>query len=567
MDRVLGADFGRITSLFEGKASYGEEVRYGERYDAIQREIQKLTAASSKETSVDWGEVRKLSIELLSEESKDLSIACFLTVALFLVDGYGGARDGLEIVRIFIDDHWEGIFPPIKRKVRRANDLRWLVERLAPLVETREADAQESEHLAVLVETAVALGERSRELLQESAPSFGELISNLKSRADEAESEKQESPPPEPATAAEEPKESEDQKEKEAEPAVEKAQEPAPAPQEPAKETPPTSPPRKTAAEVPAITIEEGASAQEIRLQIEAIVKPLRDADPLNPAPYRIIRTLKWEGVSGPSTAGQTKIPGPRPNDLAPIQPLLDAANWSGLLEKCESLFKAGHIWLLDLQRYTTQCLENLDPRGSDSPAAAAVRETTRDVLQRNPALVDCTFASGLPFASDETRTWLAEISNEEGFRIGMMRPSSDEGAPTGFEAGEIEKAVQFLRKKKLTEGMGILQHGLDRASTPRSQFRTRLDAATACLDANRTLSAQSMLEDLQQKAEEGLTFDQWERAWAVELYQLLAICYGRLAKASKGEERKRFSTKLSEVRNILYSLDMHAAAAVEEAL
>ena len=147
--------------------------------------------------------------------------------------------------------HISRLRPTPKRKVRRANDLRWLVERLAPLVETREADAQESEHLAVLVETAVALGERSRELLQESAPSFGELISNLKSRADEAESEKQESPPPEPATAAEEPKESEDQKEKEAEPAVEKAQEPAPAPQEPAKETPPASPPRKTAACAP----------------------------------------------------------------------------------------------------------------------------------------------------------------------------------------------------------------------------------------------------------------------------------------------------------------------------
>ena len=183
MDRILGAGFDVITSPFEGDSPYGENVQYGERYEAIQREIRKLTAASSKETSVDWKAIRNLSVELLSQESKDLSVACFLTVALFLEDGYGGARDGLEIVRTFVVDHWEGVFP--QREVRRANDLRWLVDRIAPLVETRNVTPTDCEYLEPLVEHAIALGDQCRELLREKAPGFGDLISALKARADE----------------------------------------------------------------------------------------------------------------------------------------------------------------------------------------------------------------------------------------------------------------------------------------------------------------------------------------------------------------------------------------------
>ena len=555
--RVLGPHFNAIVTPFEGKAPYGTDVQYGDRYEAIQREIQKLTAASSKETSVDWKEVRRLSIELLTEESKNLSVACFLTVALFLQDGYAGCRDGLDIVRTLVADHWEGVFPPAKRTLRRANDLRWLIERLAPLVRDREPKPEEWQHLGPVAETALTLGELSRERLLDKDPGFGELITALKARAEEAPPVGRETVPEQSEAAApvtgEQPTDTE----------IPEAPTPEASPAEPTPEKvlqaphPPAAP----------VTIGEGASASSIRGHIEQMLKALRDSDPLSPVPYRILRILKWDDVPGPSTTGDTQIPPPRPNDLAPIPIMLGKGNWSGLLDKSEGLFKAGHIWLLDLQRYTTLSLEHLDPRGSESPAAAAVRNATRELLQRNSKLIDCTFAGGLPFASDETRAWLAEIAAEGGPRLSAARSLQTDGGSSGIDAADIERAVQLLRQKaKLSEGIEILQLGITSATGKRSRFRASLDAATAYLDARQEQWARRILETLQRESE-SLNFREWERDWAVELYQLLAICYGRLAATTAGEEKQSYATMFSKVQDTLSSMDMQAAAAVEESL
>jgi len=558
MERVLGAEFDVITAPFEGDSPLGENVQYGERYEAIQNEIRKLTAASSKEISVDWKVIRNQSIELLSLESKDLSIACFLAVALFLEDGYGGARDGLEIVRTFVSDHWGGIFPP--REIRRANDLRWLVDRLAPLVENRAVTPPESEYLEPLVEHATALGDQCRDLLREKAPGFGKLISALKARADEA---KKLTPPSSEAESATASADGADTSAESAQSDNDTQDAPPPTQQE-AAPAPPSSRPAPGLLEV---SIEEGASAPEIRTQLENAIKPLRDADPLSPAPYKILRILKWDGVAGPATAGETRIPGPRPNELTPLQTMLQAANWSGLLNLSENMFKAGHIWLLDLQHYTALCLENLDPKGALSPAAAAVREATSEVLKRNPALVDCLYVGGIPFASDETRAWLTEISAAGDSRVRLARAAESDEETAAFEPGDLERAIELLRTKQIPEGMEVLQRGIERAPDQRSQFRARLDAAMACLDGNQASWARRTLEKLHRMADDPLIFDEWERAWAIELYQLLAICYGRLAKAAKGTEQENLSAMLGEIQDTLCNLDMQAAAAIQEDL
>lgn len=554
MERVLGAEFDVIIAPFEGDSPLGENVQYGDRYEAIQNEIRKLTAASSKEISVDWKVIRNQSIELLSQESKDLSVACFMTVALFLEDGYGGARDGLEIVRIFVSDHWGGIFPP--REVRRANDLRWLVDRLAPLVENRDVTPPESEHLEPMVEHATALGDQCRDLLREKAPGFGELISALKARADEAKKLIQ------PASEAESATASADGADTSGESALsdDGAQDPRPPTQQ---EAAPAPSPSRSAQ----VSVKEGASASDIRAQLEGVVKPLRDSDPLSPVPYKILRVLKWDGVPGPATPGETRIPGPRPNDLNSLQTMLQAGNWSGLLNASENMFKAGHIWLLDLQHYTTLCLEHLDPNGAMSPAAATVKEATGEVLKRNPALTNCLYVGGVPFASDEARAWLTEISTAADSTVRLARTAESEEESAAFEPGDLDHAAELLRTKQIQEGMEVLQRGIERAPDQRSQFRARLEAARACLDGNQASWARRTLEKLHRMADDPLIFDDWERAWAIELYQLLAICYGRLAKAAKGSEQQNFSSMLGEIQDTLCNLDMQAAAAIQEEL
>jgi type VI secretion system protein VasJ len=545
-DRVLGSIFEAIISPFDGEAPYGEDVTYGDRCDGITEEIQKLTAATSKEISIDWKRVRTLCIEVLTEESKDLRVACYLTVALFRTDGYPGARDGLDIIHAFVADHWEGIFPPVKKRARRANDLRFVIDRLPPLVDERDPQPEDFEHLQAMVTSVPALADLARELLLEKDPRFGELITSLKKRAAEAPAPAQ--PEPEPKT----PKPSETGQEIEGKPEPEaSAATPAPSTAAPSA--------------VPVITIEANASVSAVRSQIEGAVKPLRDAEPLSPVSYRILRLLKWDGITGPTGAGKTQLSGPRSSDLNALQIMHGAGNWPALLDKSENLFRSGLTWFLDLQRYTTLSLENMDPTGAASPAAETVKDATSQALKRNPNLTDCSFSNDTPFASDETRTWLAEIATE-GTRVGVARESSGNGDLIGLEAGEVEQAIKLFREKKLTEGMEVLQRGVENARGPRAQFRARLDAATACLDSNQASWARPMLESLQREIGT-LSFELWERSWAIELHQLLAICYGRLAKITTGEQQENCTLRLNEIKDALLRLDMRAAAAVEESI
>lgn len=550
MAHVLGDAFEAVITPLQGESPYGVTAQYGERYEAIQREIQKLTAASSKETTVDWTLVRDLSVELLSRESKDLSVACYLTVALFVIHGFAGARDGLEVVRTYVSDHWEGIFPPIKRLMRRANDLRWLIDRLAPLIDARDVTAADADHLQLSIEHANIVAELAHQHLKELAPGFGELIGALKARADQVQST------PSLATAVN----------------ATKPQQPGSA--DAGEVSKPVVPPAvatalpATASTSPGtaavVAVQDGASAPQIRAQLETALKLLRDADPLSAAPYRILRILKWENASGPAVAGETRIPGPRPAELIPLETMFQAANWTGLLDRSENMFKAGHIWLLDLQRFSAVSLERLDPKAAQSAAATAIKQATREVLKRNPTLVDCSYAGGLPFASTETREWLTEIAAADESRLRVARSSTESAAVAAFEPGDLERAIELLRSKQLTQGMEVLQRGIKRAADRRTQFRARLDAARSCLDANQASWARPMLEALKREAE-SLTFEVWEPTWAIELHQLLVICYGRLAKVTKGEEQQNFTVMLQTVQDALCRLDVQAAAAIQE--
>jgi type VI secretion system protein VasJ len=547
MSHIIGSSFDSAIAPFGGDAPYGVNAQYGERYEAIQREIQKLTAASSKETSVDWPVVRNLSLELLSQESKDLSVACYLTVALFMTHGYGGARDGLEIVRTLVGEHWSGMYPPVQRVVRRANDLRWLEERLALLIEAREITPTDAEHIEPMVDHANEIAALAREHLKEKAPGFGELVGALSARARDAKT----MAPAEESAGGPIPEESR-----------------GPAGASSLQDTAPRSVPAaaQSVSREAAAAIGEGASAQQVRSHLESFVKMLRDADPLSPASYRILRILKWEGAAGPPMAGDTRIPGPRPNELTPLATMFQASNWPGLLDRSENMFKAGHIWLLDLQRYSSISLERIDPKGQQSQAAAAIKDATREILDRIPFLIDCTYAGGLPFASDETREWLGELAATDTARVLIPRPTGDVTDEAAFEPGDLDQAIELLRAKQLTQGMEILQRGIKRAADRRSQFRARLDAARTCLDANQATWARPMLEALKREAE-SLTFEVWEPAWAIELHQLLAICYGRLAKAAKAEEQQNFITMAHAVQDALCRLDVQAAAAIEDEL
>ncbi len=59
----------------------------------------------------DWPLVTKLCIQTLSERSKDLQIAAWLTEAWIHLYQVDGLRAGTRLVQGLLDDHWDGVHP------------------------------------------------------------------------------------------------------------------------------------------------------------------------------------------------------------------------------------------------------------------------------------------------------------------------------------------------------------------------------------------------------------------------------------------------------------------------
>lgn len=58
----------------------------------------------------DWKVVRKLSLELL-ERSHDVQIAMHLLCALVRTDGFSGLEQGLDLIKGWLQDHWDEVYP------------------------------------------------------------------------------------------------------------------------------------------------------------------------------------------------------------------------------------------------------------------------------------------------------------------------------------------------------------------------------------------------------------------------------------------------------------------------
>jgi len=60
----------------------------------------------------DWAAVQQSALDLL-ERSKDLQVAIYLTEALIQNHGLAGFREGLQLVRAFLDRYWDNLHPEL----------------------------------------------------------------------------------------------------------------------------------------------------------------------------------------------------------------------------------------------------------------------------------------------------------------------------------------------------------------------------------------------------------------------------------------------------------------------
>ena len=551
MAHILGDAYDLCCQPLAGDDPMGEDPKYGDTFSGLKEEIGNIDSGTT-----DWKNVEKLAVQLLSEEAKDLNGAAYLCVALFQRHGYAGLADGIGVLRHLVENHWEGFHPKLE-KTRRFT-FEWLVQRLTLFLGSREVKAEEVALLEPIAEDLQAIQKSGREQAKKYKPSLGELGRALAQKIAENQTAEPEPPSPPPPAAAPAPVTEET--------GASETAAPSPPPPPP---PPPPAPSRSDVELPPQEPLAADASTSEIRNRLRSLVAPLRQSNPLSILPYRLLRSLKWDDVTSPPAAdagsGKTKIDSPRAQQRTALETLFQKQKWSKLLEASEAAFQDGKgTYWLDLQFYTARAVEELDSKHG-ARVAALVREELRQLLERLPGLPRLTFRDESPFASSQTRQWIEESVVK--MEVDVVGGGGGRVEEEVLSEDDLAKARALFAQKKPVQALELLQTGVRKASHRRSAFQARLTSAQLCLQANHLTWAKGLLEDLG-KEMETFTFEHWEPETAVQVYHLLALCYGRLMNATKNEEAKEaLAGALAEIQGRLVRLDLPAVAKIEEAL
>ncbi len=438
----------------------GEDARYEPEFEAIQAEIEKLASPTSQ-GATDWAKIVAQGTELLSKKSKNLLIAGYLFVGLLQSRGPDQLAPAMAMYRGIIENFWDTLFPPKKRKKARINAIEWWLEKvlveLDGFPEGFEMDAEP--HAAMMADLAAIDDFLGRNL--DSAP----LLHQLRSRLDAIPTVQPLEPEPEPEPEPETPPGEAEGAEGPAEaPSAEPPAAPPPKPAKPARSAPAAAPKPKPPP--------EGDEPEPI---IQSGIEYFRAAghlyiqqDPSAPIAYRLNRIAAWITIDDlpPADAGQTMLPPPSDQDRETLAGLREKQNFSALLESAEGRLSQYRFWL-DLSRYVSEALFSLKYAG----ARQAVDDETAMFVRRLSGVEALQFSDGTPFADDQTRQWLTEITASAGGGDGGG--GTDDG--TAVMTTILNEAKDLAKDGKPAEGLDRLQAHFSEAVSRKLKLMWRM--------------------------------------------------------------------------------------------
>ncbi len=585
-----------ILQPIPGDNPAGANLYYAPVYDKIKearREEEDVAQGiwATERKLADWPLVIKLASEALATKSKDLQLAAWLTEAVLRREGLGGLKEGLDLLRGLIENFWDNLYPELEDGDAefRATPLQWVGDHFeqaikrSPLTrsgldwfqykesrtigyeedatteekrEVRQTAINENKITGELWDTAFngtpkayylaleqsydatlesleALGQVSDEKFGNFSPNYGKLRDTLQEVRQSVhillqkkrETEPDEPVAGEPATAWE------------AEPAVEEVQAGAGAAAAPAR-----APARRVSAGPEPVDREDAAA------RVIAVAKYLRREDPYSPAPYLLLRGLRWGELRA---AGETPDPSmlaaPPTEVRQELKRLATEGLWAEVMEAAETAMGEayGRAWL-DLQRYTWRACSE---QGSYyDPISTAICSATKCLLADLPGLTGMTLADDTPTANAETLAWIAEHAAPAGAPATSEAmpeaPAMEEerAAPTEGVPDPYYLAMQAVHSGQVEEGIRILTTEAAQERSARARFSRKVQLAQLCLSAGHSDVAHPILMDLAAEIERRKLED-WEAADVVaHPLVLLYRCLAKVEGVTPDEKQKLYA-------------------------
>lgn len=526
------------------------------RYDPVYEKVKEARREEDDLPQGEWSHavkvadsalVVRLTVEALSNKSKDLQLAVWLAEALLREDGAGGLREGLDLLQALIQNFWDTLYPlaedgdlelraaPLNwvgsylgREVRKVSltrgDYDWFEYLESRAVGTEEqcagSDAKTAARQAAIEEGKVTpeafdedvgrtpvqfyvqliqdfdsalaslqkLDELCVEKLGRDSPSLGKLQEALEEVRSLANTFLQEK---EPAPAAQE-EESQDD-------GATTSQEPA----SPAVST------RKRAVTA------EPADAQDAVGRIVAAANYLRATEPSSPVSYLVLRALQWGELlrTGNGTV-PPDLEAPPSETRQKLKRFAVDGMWGELLEASEvsMAMPCGKAWL-DLHRYVVQACRKM---GSEYEAAAqSIHSGVGALLALIPDLPKAMFLDDTAVANAETLVWLQDITTScrpsaNAEEIELPPEPSAKAAGNG-DAPDVEQlATQAAKAGRMQEAMELLTREIAQERSGRARFERKMQLARLCLSTGHEAIAYPILRELAEEIEKR-RLEEWE--------------------------------------------------------
>jgi len=537
----------------------------------------------SERKTANFPFVVKLAQETLATVSKDLQVAAWLTEALLQTERFNGLHQGITLCHTLMTTFWDTVYPVIEDGDRelRARPLSWIGSMLdfplrsAPIVnagyswfvykdsrtvgyedqvktdkdrkarsvmiengkldpeifdkafnETPKAFYLQAEKdLDACIEALTALDTYCDEMFEDDAPAFGKLktgltevrhtIHQLLEKKREKEPDPVE-PDPVEVVAAEEGL------------AVEGEAGGAPV------------------KAVGAFFVEPADRRQAVA-GIAAAAAYLRKKEPFSPAPYLLLRGLRWGELRTSSRlTDSTLLEAPSTDLRQQIKRLALNKKWSELLEAGEqALGQPGSRAWLDLQRLSVAACSALGPEYQ--PIATAIQSELRALLNDLPELLDATLLDDTPAANPETKAWLQGLSSpaplpppEE--ETTEEAPAHSNGIPTWLAsaADAYTLAKDALAAGQAEKAFALMRIEIARQRSGRRRFRRTMQMVELAMTAGQDGIAQPLLEDIATTIETH-KLDAWEDPELVASDLLKLMRYSKKIQGSSSDKQKLF--------------------------
>lgn len=574
----------------------GEDLRYNPLYDKIKearREEEESEQGEWKHEvkKADYPAVIKLTSEALASKSKDLQLSAWLAEALLKTEGFAGLKQGLDLTKALLETFWDTLYPQIEDGdlELRMTPLNWVAStfdhplRLAPIdksghswldyTESRkigyEAQADTDEKKAARAKTLEsgkiapedfdkAFAETPKvyyvqaeatldaclgtldaldAFCQAKAGNASPSFTDLKKASQEVRHtvhlllQKKRELEPDPVEAA----------------AGSTTEAGAVAESRGGGELAVRASSGPTGILIPFADKEPPERRQAIA-DLTRAAATLRKLDPCSPAPYLMLRGLRWGELRAAfQNSDMTLLEGP-PTDLRQhIKKLAIEGKWNELIEAAENAMSlpCSRGWL-DLQRYVVDACVGLG--GKYTPIVVAIRSELKALLHDVPQILETALLDDTPAANSETQAWLRELTAES------APPPADGSAPEpapvienhsapGWRrklADSFDLAREALKAGQTEKAIDIMQQEVQKQLSGRGRFLRKMQLAEVCISAGKTDVALPIIDDLAFSIENN-HLDDWEDREVVARALVMIIKNSPKVQADEAEKLRLF--------------------------